>query len=226
MGEEEQNQYLILETLGKGHMAFVFLAYHQQKLTALKMSYQGQEEDDIFSTVKKAMGNEYKKYFLSPIGKAVKIDTFYLGGITPGNQFFFDQNIFVTSWEPADATLLEKTEETFETKLKGYQQFLQGLSIIHTRDRVHLDIKLANLFIVGNRLKIGDFEFYTKIEEFKKSDIICGTPGHMAPEMFYDPENITAKVDIFSAGIAFARLFTGRRFQGALTLTDKEESDM
>jgi serine/threonine protein kinase len=226
IGEEKPNEYLILEALGKGHMAFVFLSYHQHKLTALKMSYQGQEEDDIFSTVKKAMGNEYKKYFLTPMGKVVKIDSFYLGEIKPENKIFFDHDTFGTIWEPADATLLEKLAEEFEVKLKWFQQFLQGLSIIHSRDRAHFDIKLANLFIVGNRLKIGDFEFYSKIEDFKTLDIICGTPGHIAPEMFYDRENISPKVDIFSTGIAFARLFTAQRFQGTLTLTDKEESDM
>ncbi|MCU0287092.1 MAG: hypothetical protein MUF15_11950 [Acidobacteria bacterium] len=35
---EKQQEFLILESLGKGSSGFVFLAYHQRKLTALKMS--------------------------------------------------------------------------------------------------------------------------------------------------------------------------------------------
>jgi serine/threonine protein kinase len=106
--------------------------------------------------------------------------------------------------------LSEKLDGSFENKLKWFRQFLKGLSIIHSRDRAHFDIKLDNLFLVGNRLKIGDFEFYYKIEDFKKSDLLIGTAGHIAPEMFVDREHISTKVDIFSAGVAFAQLFTGK----------------
>lgn len=205
------NEYLVLETLGQGGMGFVFLAYHQRKLTALKMSYENQGKKDIFSTVKKTIGDGYRNYFLSPKGETVKIDSFYLGELKPENEHFFDKDIYVSSWEPADATLSDKLDENFETKLKWFRRFMEGLNIIHSRERAHFDIKLDNLFLVGNQLKIGDFEFYFKIEDFIQSDIyVCGTPGHIAPEMFYHRNHITPKIDIFSAGIAFAQLFTGQ----------------
>jgi serine/threonine protein kinase len=224
---EETKEYLVLEVLGRGRMGFVFRAYHQQVLMALKMSCELQEDDDIFSSVKKIFGDEYKKYFLNPIGKTVKIDSFYLGEIKPGNRFFFDSEVFVTAWEPAEATLEEKLDEAFQVKLKWFRDFLKGLSIIHSRDRAHFDIKLSNLFLVNHQVRIGDFEFYLKINDFKASDIfICGTPGHIAPEIFYDREHITSKVDIFSAGIAFIRLFTGERFRGNAGLNGQEEKDM
>jgi len=225
--DEEQNEYFIMEALGRGRIGFVFLAYHQRKLTALKMSYQNLEKEDIFSTVKKTTGEDYKKYFLRPTGKPLKIDSFYLGGVRKENKIYFDRDIFVTSWEPADATLTEKLEESFVIKLKWFKHFLKGLTIIHSRDRAHFDIKLENLFLVGNQLKIGDFEFYLKIDDFKQSDIqFCGTPGHIAPELFYNRENINSKIDIFSAGIAFALLFTAQPFEGTLTLTRQEEKDL
>jgi serine/threonine protein kinase len=224
---EETKEYLVLEVLGRGRMGFVFRAYNQQKLMALKMSCEPQEDDDIFSSVKKIFGDEYKNYFLNPIGKSVKIDSFYLGEIKSGNRFFFDSEVFVTAWEPAEATLEEKLDEEFQVKLKWFRDFLKGLSIIHSRDRAHFDIKLGNLFLVNQQVRIGDFEFYSKINDFKASDIyICGTPGHIAPEIFYDREHITSKVDIFSAGIAFTRLFTGERFQGSVELSRQEEKDM
>jgi serine/threonine protein kinase len=228
MGEkEEKHEYLILETLGKGSMGFVFLGYSKRRLFALKMSYNPQEEDDIFSTVKKIMGDDYKKYFLTPLGKTVTMNSFYLGDIEPANKHFFDREIYLTSWEPAEATLAEKLGEKFEIKLAWYRQFLESLRIIHTRDRAHFDIKLANLFLVNNRLKIGDFDLYTKIDEFKASDIrYCGTIGYMAPEIFYDRNLVSTKVDIFSAGIAFTCLFTGRKFKGPWELTPREEENM
>jgi serine/threonine protein kinase len=209
-GEEEPDACLILETLGKGGIGFVFLAFFQRKLTAVKMTYGTQKDEHIFSTVKKIIGDEYRDYFLTPGGKTVNINSFYLGKLNEENKHYFDREITITLWEPADAMLSEKLDESFENKLKWFRQFLNGLRIIHSRDRAHFDIKLDNLFLVGNRLKIGDFEFYYKIEDFKKSDLLVGTAGHIAPEMFVDHEHISTKVDIFSAGIAFAQLFTGK----------------
>jgi TonB family protein len=68
---------------------------------------------------------------------------------------------------------------------------------------------------VDECLKIGDFEFYWKVRDFidAKEYLYCGSIGYIAPEMFYNRENITSKVDIFSAGVAFARLFTGENYQ-------------
>jgi serine/threonine protein kinase len=97
--------------------------------------------------------------------------------------------------------------------LKWFLECLQGLWLIHARKRAHFDIKLENLFLVDHHLKIGDFEYYLKIEDFIRSKIhFCGTPGHIAPEMFYE-KKITERIDIFSAGVAFARLFTGVEFK-------------
>jgi len=223
---EEQQEYLILESLGKGHTGFVFLAYHQRKLTALKISYEDREKDDMFSSLEKTGGDDYRKYFLNPLGKTTKIHAIYPGGTAAGKKISFDREVFVTCWEPADATLAEKLTEDFSVKVKWFKQFLQGLRLIHSQGRAHLDIKLENLFLLGDRLKIGDFEFYAKIEDFKTTGIICGTPGHIAPEMFYDRENISTCVDIFSAGTAFARLFTGQDFKGPLTLSAPEEKEM
>ena len=225
LGEEPQ-EYLILESLGKGRTGFVFLAYHQRKLTALKMSYEDREKDDMFSSLEKTGGDDYRKYFLSPLGKTTKIHAIYPGGTAAGKKISFDREVFVTCWEPADATLAQKLTENFSVKVKWFQQFLRGLRLIHSHSRAHLDIKLENLFLVGDRLKIGDFEFYAKIDDFKTTGIICGTPGHIAPEMFYDRENISTRVDIFSAGTAFARLFTGQDFKGPLTLSAPEEKEM
>lgn len=210
----EDKEYLIMETLGKGRMGFVFLAYCQRKLTALKLSYHGQKGQDLFSSVKKTF-DDYRHYFLQPQSEPLAIGSFYLGDTNPDNNIPFDRTIHVTAWEPADAVASDKLDETFEIKFQWFRQFLTGLAMIHSKDRAHFDVKPGNLFLVGNRLKIGDFEFYSKIDDFIRSDIsFCGTIGHIAPEIFYDRENITPKIDIFSAGIAFARLFLAKEDTG------------
>ena len=47
----------------------------------------------------------------------------------------------------------------------------------------------------------------------------CGTPGFMAPEVF-QKEGYTYKCDIFSLGIVFYTLLTGRRLFTAFTKED------
>ncbi len=205
----------IIETLGAGHLSYHFLASDKGEVVALRVSYEKVDFHKI-STVKKLKRDEYRKYLLHHFGQSQPIEYLYKGK----EKLFFDKEVFVSTWEPADATLSEKLKESFDNKLKWFSHLLKGLSVIHERERLHLDIKLDNLFIVGGQLKIGDFEFYLKKEDFlRDGPRICGTPGHIAPEMFLDRENVSEKCDIFSAGVTFCELFTESKLPGDLLKT-------
>jgi len=199
----------ILETLGSGSSGYAFLAAGEGgKLVALRISYGKDNFKENVETVKVLMGEDYKKYFLELHDSSRPVKYVFQGD----EQLFFDKDIFMSAWEPADSTLKSKLEERFETKLEWFIQFLKGLRGSHSRNRIHFDLKLENLFLVKNRLKIGGFDFYSKKEDFlQDGPLICGTPGHIAPELFYDRENVSAKSDIFSAGIAFCQLFSGSK---------------
>jgi serine/threonine protein kinase len=218
----------ILKTLGEGSESYHFLASDKKKLVALSMSYEKEDSEKKLRTVKMEMGNEYKKYLLELIEPSKPIKYLSIGE----EKLFFDMDVFISVWEPADSTLQDKLEESYENKMKWFIQFLKGLCIIHSRDRIHFDIKLGNLFLVDNQLKIGDFEFYLKREEFfKKRPHICGTPGHIAPELFYDQQSVSSKCDIFSAGVAFCELFTGSKppknlIQRNNVLSDEEQDEV
>eukprot|EP01090_Pellita_catalonica_P022754 TRINITY_DN8964_c0_g1_i1.p1 TRINITY_DN8964_c0_g1~~TRINITY_DN8964_c0_g1_i1.p1 ORF type:complete len:259 (-),score=20.80 TRINITY_DN8964_c0_g1_i1:13-789(-) len=90
------------------------------------------------------------------------------------------------------------------------QQTLLGLEHIHSRHRIHRDIKSDNLLIGGRgEVKIADFGYAAQLNRKKtKRSTVVGTPYWMAPElirgMAYDN-----KVDIWSLGIVVYEMAEG-----------------
>ncbi|MFC2146240.1 FHA domain-containing protein [Acidobacteriota bacterium] len=209
----ETDAFELVGILGSGRTCYVFLGLLDKKLVSLRLSYEEGDFEDKFDSVRVEMGEDYDKYFLNILYPAVPVGYLYLGSVKKKQKLFFDKKVYASFWEKADATLTMKLGAGIENKLKWFLECLQGLRLIHARKRAHFDIKLENLFLVDRHLKIGDFEYYLKIKDFIRSKIhFCGTPGHIAPEMFYE-KKITERIDIFSAGVAFARLFTGVEFK-------------
>ena len=207
---KDKKRYQILKTLGEGKDGDVFLALHGTRFIAIKMSYKPVAGKSVFRTLGEKTAGDYKRFFLIPMEEKTRVEHFFRGGAGVKNKRLFDLPVFLSFWEYADDIVENKAGEPFETKIQWFYQCLRGLQIFHRDSRLHLDIKPANLFIVNNRLKIGDFDFSAAEDDFKKSGYLCGTSGYIAPEMFFHREKISSKVDVYSMGITFARLFSGQ----------------
>ena len=79
---------------------------------------------------------------------------------------------------------------------------------IHTRGIVHRDVKLENVFVFGERAKLGDFGYATFIEPGEILTETRGTPGYVAPEIL-SREPYDHKVDVFSFGVCCFAACTG-----------------
>jgi hypothetical protein len=93
----------------------------------------------------------------------------------------------------------------------------RGLATAHGHGLVHHDVKPANVLIgVAGEVKLTDFGVSQLITASSRSkDVICGTPGYLAPECFeggtYGPE-----ADLFAFGVVLYEAMIGRNpFRGA-----------
>ncbi|MBI3207562.1 MAG: protein kinase [Candidatus Solibacter usitatus] len=100
---------------------------------------------------------------------------------------------------------------TMDEKLSLMEQACDGLAYAHQRALVHRDLKPANLFVENSgRLKILDFGVARVADSnLTKAGMAVGTLNYMSPEQLRG-EKCTAASDVFSCGVVFYELITGR----------------
>lgn len=62
-----------------------------------------------------------------------------------------------------------------------FSQILSGVEYCHRKKIVHRDLKLENILLNGDTIKIADFGLSNSIKFGQKNNTACGTPSYIAP---------------------------------------------
>ena len=109
--------------------------------------------------------------------------------------------------------LLRRRKRLAELEVQCYMlQIISALTYIHSRNIIHRDLKIGNLFITEKmEIKLGDFGLASKLDyEGQKRKTICGTPNYIAPEVLDSKAGHGLEVDIWALGVILYTLLIGR----------------
>jgi eukaryotic-like serine/threonine-protein kinase len=112
--------------------------------------------------------------------------------------------------------------QKFELKaiLRLMVEVLDALDFAHEAGIIHRDVKPANVMLdAGGRAKLTDFGVARVTDpdaeaEATRAGTMIGTPAYMSPEQIQG-QAIDRRTDVFSAGVLFYQLVTGKKpFEG------------
>lgn len=198
-------QYKILERLGTGGMALVYLCESPERrgLVALKVLPNSRAQDEEFlkrfqreSRVTAVLDhpNIVKTQDIGQDGKLHFIVMEYIAG-TPLHQI-------VHKFGPL----------AIDRACHYMRQAALGLQHAHEAGLVHRDIKPANLILdragTVKILDMGLARMFSDAEEVLTHGVL-GTPDYLAPEQSQDSHNVDIRADIYSLGCTFYYLLSG-----------------
>uniref|UniRef100_A0AAR2JXH1 Myosin, light chain kinase a n=1 Tax=Pygocentrus nattereri TaxID=42514 RepID=A0AAR2JXH1_PYGNA len=105
----------------------------------------------------------------------------------------------------------EDFELTEREVIKYMLQIVDGVSFIHKKGIVHLDLKPENIMCVnktGSKIKLIDFGLARRLENAGSLKVLFGTPEFVAPEVI-NYEAISYPTDMWSIGVICYILVSG-----------------
>jgi hypothetical protein len=125
--------------------------------------------------------------------------------------------------EALDRVLARRGRLAWEEVLTYGKQLCEALQYAHEKGIIHRDLKPSNLMIARDGvLKLTDFGIAkdTDVTALTGQNSTIGTAAYMSPEQCKGDKNLTNKSDLYSLGIVFYELITGKKPFYAETTVD------
>jgi polo-like kinase 1 len=105
---------------------------------------------------------------------------------------------------------LHRRVSELECKRFMFQTAL-AVAYLHQRGVVHRDLKLGNLFLHNNSIRVGDFGLATSVARGQPLRTVCGTPNYLAPEIIQADagRGYSFEVDVWALGVCTFALLVG-----------------
>ena len=203
--EVEISGYRMLEKIGSGGMATVYLAERTSDHLRLVMKIMNERLTEE---------SEFLKRFIQEYGLVSRINCpqvvrIYDQGVT-------DQHVYIAMEHFGDGDLRARIRNGLDANeaLDILENIARGLSAVHAHGIVHRDLKPDNvMFRSGGTLAIVDFGIATKqlggVDLTDQGDVL-GTPHYLSPEQARG-RPLDGRSDLYSLGIVFFEMLTGRR---------------
>ncbi len=200
-------KYRLIECIGRGAMGEVFKAEDQvlNRTVALKTIYGGAGMDPDDDQVRLFRREAQSAASLNH----PNIVTVYDFGEIDGKLFMVME--LLEGWDLKEVMYHTGMYDDAQ-KIGLMRQIADGVGVAHSQGIVHRDLKPANIRLLPTGVaKIMDFGLArARQAEMTRTGRVVGTPHYMSPEQVRG-EMVDVRSDVFSLGIVFYELLTGRR---------------
>lgn len=208
--------YIVMQKLGRGGMAHVYLARHDELDTRV-----------VVKVLDRALARspEMIRRFEREARAAARIDHPGIVRILDAGQHVGGDLYILMEYLEGEnlEERLERIGRMTESVAVGLiHQAAQALAAVHARGVIHRDLKPANLFLVrdlavagGERLEILDFGIAKLLESppglETRTGVLMGTPAYMSPEQCLGARRVDHRSDLYALGVIVFEMVCGRR---------------
>jgi len=200
-------KYEILQELGRGATSVVYKAYDpfQNRQVAIKSVF-----PDVLGD--RENGGRYRKLFVTEASLAGKLSHPHIAAIY--DAVAAEEGSYIVM-EYVDGTTLEKHARVdnllpVSRILEIVYKCARALDYAAREGVIHRDIKPANILLSSESdIKISDFGAALNVSSESTQISGVGSPAYMSPEQVRE-QSLTYQTDIFSLGVVFYQLLTGR----------------